>query len=131
MNAAIMLVWLAGSTVFGQPDATVFKAPRIQVKNDTSDGKAFSYLLYNRVYLGRQYHRNKEEPDLHRLPTTYFHDKSPIGIILGDPKWFPDKGAPPVAVLGMDIGTLAAYAKPGQILHFTERVPIFVKFSLL
>src|SRR5205085_7706010 len=37
---------------------------------------------------------------------------------------------PPVAVLGMDIGTLAAYAKPGQIFHFTERVPIFVKFSL-
>ena len=34
------------------------------------------------------------------------------------------------AVLGMDIGTLAAYAKPGQLFHFTERVPIFVKLSL-
>jgi hypothetical protein len=35
-----------------------------------------------------------------------------------------------VAVLGMDIGTLAAYAQPGQTFHFTERVPTFVKLSL-
>jgi hypothetical protein len=131
MNPAMMLMCLVGSAMLAQADETVFKAPRIEIKNSTeSDGKAYSFLLYNRVYLGRQYHMNKDQPDLQRLPTTYFHDKSPIGIILGDPKWFPEKGAPPVAVLGMDIGTLAAYAKPGQIFHFFERVPIFVRLSL-
>ena len=87
-------------------------------------------LFYNRVSLGMQLHKSNDDPDLHRIPTTYFHDKSPIGVIMGNPKWFPEKGAPPVAVLGMDIGTLAAYAQPGQVFHFTERVPTFVKLSL-
>src|SRR5438445_9250317 len=123
MNAAMILICVAGSAAVGQPDDTVFKAPRIEVKNAARDGKTYSYLLYNRVYLGRQYHKTDDLPDLNRLPTTYFHDKSPIGIILGDPKWFPENDAPPVAVLGMDIGTLASYAKKGQTVHFTERVP--------
>lgn len=130
MNAAMLMVCLAGAGAIGQPEETIFKAPRIEVKTATRDGKTFSYLLYNRVYLGRQYHRSNSQPDLERLPTTYFHDKSPIGVILGDAKVFPAKGAPPVMVLGMDIGTLAAYAKPGQDFHFTERVPTFVKLSL-
>ncbi len=30
----------------------------------------------------------------------------------------------------MDVGTLAAYAQPGQTFHFTERVPTFVKLSM-
>jgi hypothetical protein len=114
----------------GQPDGTVFKAPVIEVRNETAGQKRFSSLFYNRINLGRQYQRSKEHPDLPRLPTTYYHDKSPIGIILGDPKSFPEKKSPPVAVLGMNLGTLAAYAKPGQILHFTEREPTFVKLSL-
>jgi hypothetical protein len=130
MNAAMMLVCLAGSAAIGQQEA-IFKAPKIEVRNGTRDDKkTYSYLMYNRIYMGRQYHKTKDMPDLNRLPTTYFHDKSPIGLILGDAKWFPDKGAPPVAVLGMDIGTLASYAKPGQTFHFTERVPTFVKLSL-
>lgn len=129
MNAAMLIVCLAGSTVVGQPD-TVFKAPGIEIKTEMREGKTYSFLLYNRVYMGRQYHKSDKEADLPRLPTTYFHDKSPIGIILKDPKRFPAKDAPPVAVLGMDVGTLAAYAKPGQEFHFTERVPTFVKLSL-
>jgi hypothetical protein len=130
VNAVVTLLCIAGSTTAWQHEETVFKEPRIEVKTHKRDGKTNSYLLYNRVYLGRQYHKTKEDPNLHRLPTTYFHDRSPIGIVLEDANWFPAKGAPPVAVLGMDIGTLAAYAKPGQTFHFTERVPTFVKFSL-
>lgn len=130
MNAAILFVCMAGSAALGQSEVTVFKGPLIEVKTTERDGKALSYVLYNRIYLGRQFHPSKGDPGLRRLPTTYFHDKSPIGIVLQDPKAFPAKDAPPIAVLGMDIGTLAAYAKPGQTIHFTERVPAFVKFSL-
>src|SRR5262249_27071326 len=114
----------------GLPDGTVFKAPVIEVRNETTGQKRFTYLLYNGINLGRQYHGSKEHPHLNRLPTTYYHDKSPVGMILGDPKWFPEKESPPVAVLGMNIGTLAAYVRPGQVFHFTERVPTFVKLSL-
>ena len=128
MNAVMMLVCFAGSQTLGQQE-TVFKSPLIEVRTETREGKDFSSLYYNRVNLGRQYHKSNDEPDLHRLPTTYFHDKSPIGIILKNPNWFPAKDAPPVAVLGMDIGTLAAYAKKGQDFHFTERVPTLCKLS--
>ena len=129
MNATMLFVCLTASATLAQPETKV-KTPPIEVKTETRDGKTHSFLLYNRVYIGRQYHKSKDEPDLPRLPTTYFHDKSPIGIILKDPRAFPPKDAPPVAVLGMDIGTLAAYAQPGQVFHFTERVPAFVKLSL-
>jgi hypothetical protein len=129
MNATLLLIGLIGGTALGQPGKTVFKAPRIEVKTEHRDGKPCSMVFYNRVSLGMQFHKSNDEPDLNRIPTTYFHDKGPIGLILKDPKWFPAKEAPPVAVLGMDIGTLAAYAKKGQTFHFTERVPTFVKLS--
>jgi hypothetical protein len=129
MNTALLFVCLTANMTAGQANETVFKSPLIEVKTDTYNGKTYSYVLYNRVYLGRQYHKSENMADLPRLPTTYFHDKSPIGVILNDPKTFPKKGSPPVMVLGMDIGTLAAYAQPGQTFHFTERVPTFVKLS--
>ncbi len=130
MNTALMVLCLAGAGTVGQPEDTVFKAPRIEVKTRTHKDKTYSYLLYNRVYLGQQYHKSDTEPDLPRLPTTYFHDKSPIGLVLKDAKSFPKKAEPPVMVLGMDVGTLAAYAQAGQTFHFTERVPALVKLSL-
>ncbi len=128
MKAAMLMVCLTGSAV-GQPSETVFKAPGIEVRTESRAGKTFSYLMYNRIYMGRQYHNSKQEPKLSRLATTYYHDRSPIGLVLKDKKSFPPKAEPPVAVLGMDIGTLASYAQPGQTFHFTERVPTFVKFS--
>ena len=131
MNAAMLMVCLAGNAaVAQQPPETVFKAPLIEVKTEERDGKTYSFLMYNQVYLGRQYHKTKDKPDLDRLPTTYYHDKSPIGIVLKDSKRFPPKAEPPVAVLGMEIGTVASYAQPGQTLHFTERVPTLIKLSM-
>jgi hypothetical protein len=130
LNVAIFALWLTVSAVLAPMSESASKSPRIEVKTESSDGRTFSFLMYNRTYMGRQYHKSKREPDLHLLPTTYFHDKSPIGIVLRDPNRFPAKAEPPIAVLGMDVGTLAAYAKPGQTLHFTERVPKFVEFSL-
>jgi hypothetical protein len=166
MNAAMMLVCLAGSATLGQKADVVFKAPLIEVSRDPDRrGRIFHYVLYNRVYIGRNYDKPKEkadygnpEKDWSRLPTTYFHDKSPVGVVLQKYNWFAGKdntyhadarlpanlismggdpwgqlvqlwSEPPIAVLGMDIATLAAYARPGQTMHFTERVPTFVKLS--
>lgn len=124
MNAALLTVCLTATTAFAQRPDAIFTAPGIEVRTETRDDKSFSYVLYNRIYIGRQYHKARE------LPTTYFHDKSPIGMVLRDPNRFPPKAEPPIAVLGMDIGALAAYGKPGQTFHFTERLPTFVKLSL-
>ena len=165
MNAAMILVCMAGSITVGQRE-DVFKAPLIQVKKDRANDKEYLFLMYNRVYLGRNYQKPQDAKDygnpnvdFSRLPTTYFHDKSPIGVVLQKYNWFPNKdntyhadarlpasliGAsgdlygqlvslwsePPIAVLGMDVGTLAAYVRPTQTIHFTERVPVFVNMSL-
>src|SRR5712691_9912312 len=99
MNAAMMLVCLAGSMTAGQKDDVVFKAPLIKVMRDYSrDDKSYLFALYNRVYMGRYYEKPKDakdygnpEVDFSRLPTTYFHDKSPIGIVLQKYNWFRGK----------------------------------------
>ena len=171
MNAAMMLVCMAGSLSAGQRDKPVFEAPLIEVRHDQEFGPnrqfPYSYLMYHHTYMGRNFHKPKNrddygnpDVDFSRLPTTYFHDKGPIGMVLKRYNWFPGKtntfhadarlpasllatvvldpyanlanlwSEPPVAVLGMDVGTLAAYARPTQAFHFTERTPIFVKMSL-
>lgn len=129
MNASMLMACLAASATLGQNSELVSKSPRIEIRTEAHDGKTFSYLLYNRIYMGRQYHNSELQPGLSRLATTYYHDKGPIGLVLTDAKLFPKKAEPPVLVLGMEVGTLAAYAQPGQIFHFTERVPDFVKLS--
>ncbi len=130
MNAAMLMVCLAGSAAVGQNNDTIFKAPGIEIRSYPTVRGTQSTLIYNGINIGRQYHKSKDEPDLHLMPATYYHDKNPIGLVLNDKNWFPKKGAPPIAVLGMGIGTLAAYAQPGQMFHFIERVPTFVKLSL-
>jgi hypothetical protein len=90
------------------------------------------------------------EKDFSRLPTTYYHPSGPLGLALQKFNWSPGAAntfhadariiaslvglggqpqsqfaslwsEPPVAVLGMNIGTEAAYARPFQTLHFFER----------
>ena len=171
MNAAMMLVCMAGSMTAGQRDKPVFEAPLITVHHDVEYSKeklTYTVLMYHHTYMARNYqkpknraHYGKADVDYSRLPTTYFHDQSPIGMALKKYNWFPGKtntyhadarlpasiaamtatlhpyanlvnlwSEPPIAVLGMDAGTLASYARPAQTLHFTERVPVFVKLSL-
>jgi hypothetical protein len=167
MNAAIMVLCMTGPLAVGQDAKPLFQAPGIEVlTRSQEDGSVYHYLMYNRVYMGRNYDRPKKEKDrgkpsvdFSRLPTTYFHDKSPIGVVMQKYDWFPGRpntyaadarlpasligmggdvwgqvthlwSEPPVAVLGMDVATMASYARPTQVFHFTERVPTFVKLSL-
>jgi hypothetical protein len=167
MNAAIAALFIGSAMVVGQPLKPVFREPRIDVFESAvqKDGSTYHYVLHNRIYIGRNYgppknekDRGKPSVDFSRLPTTYFHDKSPIGMVMHKYNWFPGPtntyaadarlpasmigigedlwgqltnlwSEPPVAVLGMDVATMASYARPAQIFHFTERIPTFVKLS--
>ncbi len=102
--------------------------------------------------------RGKPAVDYSRLPTTYYHPKGPAGCVLGLLDPFPANlntyhadarlpaslialggqpytqllslwSAPPVAVLGLEVGTPAAYARPFQTIHFTEREPAIRELS--
>jgi hypothetical protein len=173
MNAAMMVVCMAGSITAGQADAPVFRAGQIQVKKLQHGPDAPSehhVLLYNRINIGTNFlkpqHREdygNPEIDNSRLATTYFHTRGPVGIVLQRYNWFPGKentysadvrlpasligtagldpcgqmgqlgilwSEPPIAVIGMDVGTIASYARPVQTVHFFERVPTVVKLSV-
>ncbi len=100
----------------------------------------------------------KIDRDLSRVPTTYYNTESPLGVVLGRYNWFPGPentfyadarmpttmvgqglsplsqlvalwAEPPIAAIGLDIGTLAAYARPGQMIDFYEHEPIFAKLT--
>ncbi len=85
--------------------------------------------------------------DYTRLATTYYHRQGPLGQAMEQFNWFHGSddfasadfrfpaslagmrpssmlcalwSEPPIAVVGMDVGTPAAYAHPGQIMHFYE-----------
>lgn len=166
MNATMLLVCLAGSAVTGQANKLVFQAPLIDVWSRTEEGLEYRYLMHNRTYLGNNFLKpaakkdwGNPRVDLSRMPTTYWHDKSPVGMVLQKFNWFPGPentyhadarmpaamigiggnpwgqlvnlwSEPPFAVLGLEVGAMASYARPGQTIHFTERVPTFVKLSL-
>jgi hypothetical protein len=100
------------------------------------------------------------DKDFSRFPACYFHPAGPAGIVLRRFDWFPGKpntyaadarlpaalvgqalggsGAalvalwsePPLAVLGMDGGNLAGYARPCQTWHFVERIPRVYELSV-
>ena len=102
--------------------------------------------------------RGDPRKDFSRLPTTYWHPHGPLGAALARFNWFPAEpntfhadarivaslvgqagqpygplaalwSEPPVAVLGMNVGTQAGYARPLQTMHFFERDPNLIAVS--
>lgn len=90
--------------------------------------------------------------DLSRMPTAYYHPHGPFGVAVSRYDWLPGTHntyhadarlpaclvglgggpltqltalwtEPPIAVLGLGVGTAAAYARPYQVMHFVERDP--------
>ncbi|MBX3474750.1 MAG: fused MFS/spermidine synthase [Planctomycetes bacterium] len=60
------------------------------------------------------------EPQLQHLPTSYFGRQSGAGLTI---EGLYDKGPMRVGVLGLGVGTLAAYGRPGDYYRFYEIVP--------
>ena len=99
----------------------------------------------------------KPDADFSRLATTYYHRHSPVGIALEKFNWFPGPfntyaadarwpaslvagsaqpalfglaslwSEPPICVAGMQMGTVASYARPTQHWHFFEHNPELIK----
>lgn len=60
------------------------------------------------------------DPALKRVPLTYYHSTGPCGDVLGQSHW---SGTRRVGVIGLGVGSLAAYAKPGDAWTFFELNP--------
>ncbi len=176
MNAAVMLICMAGGATAAQGEKPIFQAPKIQVKEHSAfdfgkNDQRYRNLIYNGINIGMNFvaPKNREdrgnlEADFSRLATTYFHREGPLGVVMEKYHWFwngkPNTyhadvrlptsllaavgldscghlgqlvilwSEPPIAVVEIDTGTMASYARPGQTLHYFEPVPTIVKLSL-
>ncbi|HWB14048.1 MAG TPA: fused MFS/spermidine synthase [Pirellulales bacterium] len=90
----------------------------LEVRED--DEKEFYYLHHGRIRHGQQ--RRSEDPNERPMPLAYYFSTSPIGQIFEAPLPVMWK-KPPVAVVGLGVGSLAHYGQPGQEFTFYEIDP--------
>ena len=77
-------------------------------------------LVHGRVLHGTQF----TEPGQRRVPTTYYAEGSGVGRLLRS-----RVGPVRVGAVGLGVGTIAAYAKPGDLYRFYEISPNVVHFA--
>jgi len=88
-----------------------------------SSGEPANILAHGITLHGFQF----VDPDMRDTPTSYYSKESGVGIaILNHPKY--GKGMK-VGVLGLGIGTLAAYGQPGDEYRFYEINPVMVDLA--
>jgi hypothetical protein len=73
-------------------------------------------LVNGRIAHGFEY----EKPELRAVPTTYYSPESAIGLLLKD---YTGRKPLHVGLVGLGIGTLATYARPGDHFQFYEINP--------
>jgi len=88
---------------------------------------ASNYLLHGQVQHGVQL----QGADVRRIPTAYFGHDTGVGLLLlNHPK---RKTQPPtpmrVGVIGLGVGTLAAYGRPGDVFRFYEINPAVIEVA--
>jgi hypothetical protein len=81
-------------------------------------------LRHGRIVHGFQY----ESAEKRREPTTYYGEESGIGVLL---RHHPRRAAGPmrIGVVGLGVGTIAAYGRPGDTLRFYEINPGVIALS--
>ena len=94
----------------------------LRVSRDTADygddnpDEKILRLVNGRIAHGFEY----QNPAFRSTPTTYYSPESAIGLLLKDPPSKPRQ----VGLVGLGIGTLATYARPGDHYQFYEINPM-------
>lgn len=116
---AASVALLLGGVAFGgvgiHVERTFFGVYRV-IENAEHRG-----LIHGTTLQGLQHLR----PGSEDLPSTYYHHTGPIGQVFET--WGPDQDR--VGVLGLGVGTLAAYGLPGQHFTFWEIDPAVVEMA--
>ena len=79
-------------------------------------------LVHGRVYHGWQF----TGKDLRDIPTSYYGEKSGVGLTL---RHYPRQSGMRVGIMGLGVGTLAAYGQSGDHYTFYEINPAVVKLA--
>jgi MFS family permease len=100
----------------------------IRVQETIPDGSSEpAYLMSHGITIhGLQF----TDPELRSEPTTYFVQESGVGLaILNHPKYVRDEPMR-VGVLGLGVGTLVAYARPGDEYRLYEINPVVTDLAM-
>lgn len=89
---------------------------RVQVGNQSGPGTAVRSLSCGTTLHGFQ----SLDPSLASAPTVYYHEQSGVGLVMRN--FLPNKPRR-VGVVGLGIGTLATYGRPGDEFRFYEINP--------
>ena len=92
-------------------------------ERDADDAKRHRIrLVHGRILHGLQF----KHADLRRTPTTYYGHQAAVGHILNNKAAKPKRH---VGVVGLGVGTVATYAKPGDNYRFYEINPDVVRLA--
>ncbi|MBX9583738.1 MAG: fused MFS/spermidine synthase [Gemmataceae bacterium] len=83
-------------------------------------------LFHGRIPHGRQ--PRADDPGVRTLPLTYYHPGGPAGQVF-EARDRAGRGRNPFAVVGLGVGTLAAYAPPGSAVTFFEVDPAVIRIA--
>jgi SAM-dependent methyltransferase len=101
------------------PGAGVFKEDKEKSPDDDS---RYSKLMNGTIDHGLQF----LAPSRRRWPTTYYGPDSGIGVALGAAR---ENGAVRLGVIGLGIGTIAAYGQPRDHYSFYEINPVDIQIA--
>ena len=97
----------------------------LSVVSDSSGGSPRRVLHHGKITHGFQF----SEDSKRRIPTSYFTPRSGIGLVLTD---FPGRTsgkALRIGVIGLGVGTIAAYGIPGDSIRFYEINPKVIQIA--
>ncbi|AGA27699.1 spermidine synthase [Singulisphaera acidiphila] len=84
----------------------------------------------HRLFHGRTLHGQQSlDPARRREPLSYFHRSGPIGQVFDEFQARPSEAERTVAVVGLGVGSLAAYAQPGERWTFYEIDPAVLRIA--
>ena len=114
------VAWYEHNTV--EVDRNFYGVVAVYSDYDAQARSAVYALRHGRITHGLEY-REAAQQD---RPTAYFAPESGIGLLL---KGFPRPSPLRVGVVGLGIGTLAAYGRPGDHFRFYEINPAVVRLA--
>lgn len=123
-GAALGVVFVLSQVLHTASDSAVLLTERsfFGVHRVLSDGKGrFTKLVHGTTLHGIQDHQNP------KTPLTYYHPSGPIGQVFTE--FFGPRAKAHIAVVGLGIGSLAAYGQPGQTITYYEIDPVVEKIA--
>lgn len=92
-----------------------------QLGNNESDPDTNRMMLHGTIVHGRQY----IQPSYRRITTSYYTESSGFGMVLSRLNQGPRR----IGGVGMGVGTIAAYGRPGDMVKFYEINPKVIEMA--